>query len=478
MRIIPIILSGGAGTRLWPLSRATYPKQFLNLYSTELTLIQETCRRVKEPGFFPPIIICNAEHRFIVAEQLRQINIESPTIILEPVGRNTAPALTIAALYVKEAYGENAVMLAMPSDHIIKDSEKFLSAVRNGIGQAEKGSLVSFGIKPTHPEIAYGYINNGEIIDKERGISITAGFVEKPDLETAKEYVRSGNYSWNSGILLFSAKTYLSEIKKFKPEIIDLCIESIAKKVNDMDFIRLDEKSFAKLPSVSVDYAVMEYTKKGVTINIDCGWSDIGSWDSLWDMLDKDKNGNVVIGKANLMDTGNSYVRSDGATINMLGVDNLIVVSTKDAILVANKNMVQDLKALVEKIRKTDAELADSHTKVYRPWGYYESIDEGGRYKVKHINVKPGEKLSLQMHHHRSEHWIVVRGTAKVYLDGKEYFLSENRSFYVPMGAKHSLENPGKINLDLIEIQVGAYLGEDDIIRFEDRYNRINQLKP
>ena len=473
MQIIPVILSGGAGTRLWPLSRLSYPKQFLNLSPDGATLLQATAQRIKDAALFaPPVVICNSEHRFIIAEQLRQIGIDTPSILLEPMGRNTAPALTVAALHIQKLYGKDAVMLAIPSDHIMKDVPAFLEAVKAGLPQAQKGQLVTFGITPSHAETAYGYIARGNALDEQHGIYAIHHFAEKPDAARAKEYIDSGKYAWNSGMFLFCIKTYLAELEKHAPDMASLCAKSLADSKKDLDFIRLDEAAFAKLPSVAVDTVVMEKTQKGAVIRLDCGWSDLGAWDALWDVNAKDANGNVVVGKAHLIDSTNSYVRSDGQLIGMVGVDNLIVISTKDAVLVASKDKAQDIKALVDVIRKTDKPLVENHRRVYRPWGYYESVDEGGRHQVKHLCVKPKEKLSLQMHHHRAEHWIVVQGTAKIILDDKEFTLSENQSFYIPIGAKHSLENPGKINLDIIEVQSGSYLGEDDIVRFEDKYNR------
>ena len=476
MKIIPVILSGGAGTRLWPLSRLCYPKQFLNLSPDGTTLLQATAERIKDPKlFFPPLVICNAEHRFIIAEQLRQIGIDAPTIILEPIGRNTAPALTIAALHVQKAYGDDAVMLAIPSDHIIQAVPKFLHAVKEALAQAQKGWLMTFGIAPSHAETAYGYISEGKAIDAKHGIHAISHFAEKPNAKLAKKYVDSGTYAWNSGMFLFSTTSYLAEVKQHAPEILSLCTKSLSKSKKDLDFIRLEESAFTALASISVDNAVMEKTQKGAVIRLDCGWSDLGAWDALWGIHGKDDNGNVILGNAHVMDSSDCYVRSEGPAIGTLGVENLIIISTKDAVLVASKDRAQDIKALVDTIRKSDKSLVENHRRVYRPWGYYESIDEGGRHQVKHLCVKPKEKLSLQMHHHRAEHWIVVNGTARVTLDGKEFTLSENQSFYIPIGAKHSLENPGKINLDLIEVQSGAYLGEDDIVRFEDRYNRSDE---
>jgi len=473
MKIIPVILSGGSGTRLWPLSRLGFPKQFLPLTSGGLTLLQETAQRVKDAKLFaPPVIICNAEHRFIIAEQLRQIDIESPTIILEPIGRNTAPAITLAALYIKEHYDKDAVMLIMPSDHIMGVPTKFISAVKNALPVAKKGALMTFGIKPSHPETAYGYIHYGKVIDKKHHIHAIAKFVEKPNARLAKQYVASGKYVWNSGMFLFAASSYLEEIRALEPEMVALCKKSLAGKKHDLDFIRVEEKSFSETKSISVDNAVMERTQKGSVIEMDCGWSDLGSWDALWQTQPKDESGNVIVGKAYVIDSKDSYVRSDGASVSLVGVDDLVVVSTKDAVLVAHKDRAQDIKTLVDTIKKDNKVLVETHRRVYRPWGYYEGVDEGDRHQVKHLCVKPKQKLSVQMHHHRAEHWIVVRGMARVTLDGVESNLSENQSFYIPIGAKHSLENPGKIPLDIIEVQTGSYLGEDDIVRFEDRYNR------
>jgi len=471
MRIVPVILSGGSGTRLWPLSRAAYPKQFLRLSENPLTLIQQTAERARNPAMFtPPLIICNSEHRFIVAEQLRAIDIASPTIILEPAGRNTAPALTIAALALREIYGEDALMLAMPSDHIVTHPDTLMRAVESGREEAARGSLITFGIKPSHPETAYGYIHRGEMIGNK--ISRIAKFVEKPDTETAQSYMDSGEYVWNSGMFLFSAAAYLGEIKRLKPEIAALCAQSLAGRKTDLDFIRLAEAPFLALPSISVDYAVMEATDKGAVIEVDCGWSDLGAWDALWQIHSKDASGNAVTGAAHLLDTKNSYIRSEGAAVSTLGVENLIIISTKDAVMVAHKDRAQDVKALVEQLTRENKALVEHQHRVYRPWGNYESIDTGDRYQVKRLTVKPHEKLSVQMHHHRAEHWIVVRGTAKVMLDEQEFILAENQSLYIPIGARHSLENTGDISLEIIEVQSGRYLGEDDIVRFEDRYGR------
>ena len=473
MKIIPVILSGGAGTRLWPMSRLGYPKQFLSLTSCKLTLLQETAQRISNTTLFiPPIIICNAEHRFIIAEQLRQIGVTDSTIILEPTGRNTAPAITLAALYIKDRYGIDALMLVMPSDHTIKAPNIFIDAVKNALPIAQQGALMTFGIKPSHPETAYGYINYGKTIHKKHYIYAISSFVEKPSTKLAKQYVSSGEYVWNSGIFLFAAGNYLDELGKLEPEIVSLCEKSLSGKRHDLDFIRVDESSFSAVKSISIDNAVMEHTQKGAVIEMDPGWNDLGSWDSLWETQPKDECGNVIVGKAYVVDCNNSYIRNDGVSVSLVGVDNLVVVSTKDAVLVAHKDRVQDIKALVNIIGKDNKDLIENHRCIYRPWGYYESVDDGQRHQVKHLCIKPQQKISVQMHHHRAEHWIIVRGTARVMLDGVESSLSENQSFYIPIGVKHSLENPGKIDLDIIEVQTGSYLGEDDIVRFEDKYGR------
>lgn len=475
-KVVPVILSGGMGTRLWPMSRESYPKQFLKLADPERSLIQQTALRVGNNSLFePPVVVCNVNHRFMVAEQLQRCGITNATVLLEPCGRNTAPALAAAACYIQEQY-ENALMLVLPSDHIIRNEQAFLTATRQAAGAAQDGYLTTFGITPEYPETGYGYIQQGEAITDHENAYRVAAFKEKPDSETAAQYVNSGNYAWNSGMFMFPVEAFLNEMKAHQPRIREMSQEAVNNKVVDHDFVRLNEASFSLCPAISVDYAVMEKTQQAAVVPADCGWSDAGSWDSLWRIADKDEHENVITGTAYTVDTQNCYLRSeDGPTIATLGVDNLTVISTKDTVLVADNRRAQDIKKLVEEIKQKDSNLVTNHRRVYRPWGYYDSINEGKRHQVKRINVKPGATLSLQMHYHRAEHWVIVRGTARVFRDGEEKLLTENQSIYIPVGATHRIENPGKIDLDIIEVQSGSYLGEDDIVRFEDRYGRTEK---
>lgn len=478
-KIIPVILSGGMGTRLWPMSRKSYPKQFLNLSSNK-SLIQETVERVQSKELFEdPIVVSNIEHRFLIAEQLENCGVKSPTIILEPCGRNTAPALALAAHYIKKHH-EDALMLVLPSDHIIKDNAAFLDGVRRAQEAAEQGKLVTFGIKPEYAETGYGYIEYGNAINEEQQSYNVANFVEKPDTATAEAYVASGKFAWNSGMFLFPVEQYLNELSALQSEINTVCAKAINTRIEESDFIRLDEKTFAACPSVSVDYAVMEHTKDAATVTLDCGWSDAGSWDSLWRIADKDANGNVIKGKSYNIDSKDCYIScEDGPIVTTVGVTDLAIISTKDSVLVLNKEKAQDIKKLVDTIKQDNTALVESHRRVYRPWGFYDSIDNGTRHQVKRINVKSGAKLSLQMHYHRAEHWIIVRGTARVVCGENEQILTENQSVYIPCGVTHRIENPGKIDLDIIEVQSGTYLGEDDIVRFEDQYGRdADKSKP
>lgn len=476
-KIIPVILSGGMGTRLWPMSRESYPKQFLKLSSPDSSLIQETILRLRslEP-FESLIVVSNVEHRFLVAEQLLKAGVSSPSILLEPCGRNTAPALAVAAEYIKEKFGD-ALMLVLPSDHIIRDTNAFLAGVKRAAEIAQQGYLVTFGITPEYAETGYGYIKSGKAIDKKLGISEVAAFVEKPDLATAEQYVASKEYLWNSGMFLFPASLYLEELVSFEPKMSSLCASAVKGRLDEKDFIRLEETAFAKAPSLSIDYAVMEKTKKAAMVALDCGWNDAGSWDSLWRIGAKNKDGNVQIGTSYTVNTKNSYLScTDGPSIATIGVKDLVIISTKDSVLVASKESAQDIKQLVEHIRSENKSLIANHRRVYRPWGYYDSIDSASRHQVKRINVKPGAKLSLQMHYHRAEHWIIVRGTAKVVCGGNEKILVENESIYIPQGVTHRIENPGRIDLDIIEVQTGSYLEEDDIVRFEDKYGRNEKI--
>jgi len=473
--IIPVILCGGTGSRLWPLSRKSYPKQFLSISSDSgKSLLQNTYQRIKPlKGLKEPILICNEEHRFIVAEQMREINIKPLSILLEPFGRNTAPAVTLAALKSLE-FEEDVNLLVLSSDHIIGNEEQFLKVVNSGLEYSNKGKLVTFGVIPEEPDTGYGYIKSAEPLE-ESGIkgSRIDGFVEKPNLTTANELIKDKRYTWNSGMFLFKANIILEEVKNFSPEILNACKKSLEEKLFDLDFQRLNQDSFIKCPNISLDVAVMEKTEKGFVLPLKANWTDIGSWNAVWKISKKDKSNNFIEGSVIAKNSQNCYLRGEKRLIAALGVKDLIVIETSDAILVADKSQSQEVKNIVNCLKERGIREGQEHKRIYRPWGFYESLIEEERWQVKIINVKPGEKLSLQMHHHRSEHWIVVSGTANVEIDEKEITLHENQSSYIPIGSKHRLSNPGKIPLKLIEVQSGAYLGEDDIHRFDDDYGRI-----
>jgi len=462
--ITPVILAGGSGSRLWPLSRSLYPKQFLSLNGSH-TMLQETIARVSSEGYASPIVICNDEHRFIAAEQLKTIDSKG-LIILEPSGRNTAPAITIAA---QNEIDKDPLLLVLAADHVIENTEEFQRAIEKAALLAIEGKLVTFGIVPNSAHVGYGYIKRGD--EFGTGFAVDS-FVEKPNRSAAEEYVKSGCYYWNSGMFLFKASSYLNELKEIRPDIFDACQSSLKNSLIDLDFLRLDKSSFDKCPSISVDYAVMEKTDQSVVIPLDAGWNDIGEWSALWDVGTKDKDGNVVVGDSVMHDTSDCLVFGEERLITTLGLNNLAIIDTKDALLIAEKDRVQDVKLIVENLKKKKRIELESHREVYRPWGKYESIDKGERYQVKRITVKAGEKLSIQMHHHRAEHWVVVSGTAKVTNGDKTFVLTENESTYIPVGVIHALENPGKLPLEMIEVQSGSYFGEDDIVRFEDRYGR------
>ncbi|HTV89313.1 MAG TPA: mannose-1-phosphate guanylyltransferase/mannose-6-phosphate isomerase [Stellaceae bacterium] len=469
--IHPVILSGGSGTRLWPMSRALYPKQLLTL-TGENSLLQETALRVaRDGGFAAPLIIANEEHRFIIAEQMRAIGVAPAALLLEPVGRNTAPAATIAALRLARAEPD-ALMLVMPSDHAIGDAAGFRAAVERGAAAARAGRLATFGITPTRGETGYGYIAKGASLAESAGAFAVAGFVEKPDPAAAERYVASGDYFWNSGIFLFPAALYLDEIKRLCPAMFEACERALLGARADADFIRLDKAAFTDCPSDSIDYAVMEHTERAAVVPVAVGWSDLGSWDALWEIGDKDPSGNALVGNVVAEDTGNCYLRSEAGLIAAIGVADLVVVATDDAIMVAPRNRTQDVKRLVGRLLAEHRDEADALPTVHRPWGSYRSLHNGHRAQVKHIVVKPGAKLSLQLHHHRAEHWVVVQGTARITRGDEEMILTENESTYIPLGTPHRLENPGKIPLHVIEVQSGSYLGEDDIVRIEDTYGR------
>lgn len=460
-------MAGGSGTRLWPLSRTQFPKQFLKLGLDGYTLLQSTILRLKNLDCDDPILICNEEHRFLAAEQMREIGVNA-TIILEPVGKNTAPAIALAAILLRQKQ-ENKLMLVLAADHAISEQTAFENSIKDAIDLASQNKLVTFGIVPTHVETGYGYIEKGTPI--EHGFNIDK-FVEKPDQATAQAYLESQRFLWNSGMFMFEAEQYLEELKKYASDIFQACNLSMKNICLDLDFIRIDQIEFEKCRSESIDYAVMERTAHAVVIPLEAGWSDVGSWSALWDIKPKDHNGNVTDGDVLLHHSQNNYCYSESRLVSLLGVENLVVVETKDAVLVADKNKVQDIKKIVEQLKNDDRSEYYCHREVYRPWGKYDSIDQSSRYQVKRITVKPGQKLSIQMHYHRSEHWIVVSGTAKIHKGTESFLLTENESVYIPLGEIHALENPGKLPLELIEVQSGSYLGEDDIVRFDDLYGR------
>ena len=463
--IQPVILSGGSGTRLWPLSREAYPKQFLPL-AGELTMLQATWKRVGPIAARGPLVIANEEHRFVAAEQLQQVGAEPAAIILEPVGRNTAPAIAVAALEATRDGGD-ALLLVLPSDHVITNEAAFRSAVQAAAGAAEAGKLVTFGIVPTGPETGYGYIKAAE----GRGLRAVERFVEKPDLQTASGYVSSGQYYWNSGMFLFKASRYLQELERFHPAMLAGSRQAWQQARRDADFTRLDKDAFAAVASDSIDYAVMEKTADAVVIPLDAGWNDVGSWTALRDVSQQDGDGNAHQGDVIAIDCRNNYAYAQ-RLVALVGLDDVIVVETDDAVLVGKADRMQEVKTVVAQLKAEGRSEATWHRKVYRPWGAYDSIDNGERFQVKRITVKPGGTLSLQMHHHRAEHWIVVSGTAEVTRGDEVILLSENQSTYIPLGVTHRLRNPGKLPLELIEVQSGSYLGEDDIVRFEDTYGR------
>ncbi|MDB5793336.1 MAG: mannose-phosphate guanylyltransferase/mannose-6-phosphate isomerase [Massilia sp.] len=471
MKIYPVILSGGAGTRLWPLSRAVLPKQLLPIVADK-TMLQDTALRVAGlPGLMAPLVVCGNDHRFMVAEQLRAAGITPLGILLEPAGRNTAPAVAAAAHYLKSIDPE-AVMLVLPADHVITDTEAFRAAVQRAATQVEGGGLATFGIVPQSPETGYGYIRRGAALAGCDGCYKVERFVEKPDLATAEAFVADGGYYWNSGMFMFAADRYLAELVKFAPEIAAATEKAVVTGYRDLDFCRLDEAAFSSCPSDSIDYAVMEHTSDAVVVPADIGWSDVGSWSALWEVQEHDENGNARRGDVYLDGVKNSLVRAESRIVAVVGVEDIVVVETQDAVLVAHKSAVQRVKQVVEHLKSKERTEHLHHTRVYRPWGHYEGIDAGDRFQVKRITVKPGEKLSLQMHHHRAEHWVVVSGTARVTCGDTISLLSENESTYIPIGMNHRLENPGKLPLHIIEVQSGSYLGEDDIVRFEDIYKR------
>jgi mannose-1-phosphate guanylyltransferase/mannose-6-phosphate isomerase len=474
-KITPLILSGGVGTRLWPLSRALRPKQLLPLASDK-SMLQETVLRTAGAGFGPPLIICNEDHRFMIAEQLRELGVTPKAIVLEPQGRNTAPAVAAGALYLEEKAGaRDGLILVMPSDHVIRDVAGFRRMIETAADAAASGALVTFGIKPTHAETGYGYVRRGPARADLPGCFQMAAFVEKPDAATAAAYAAGNEYFWNSGMFLFATATFLAELERLKPDVLSACRQAVASSVADLDFVRLDRDAFATAENISIDYAVMEGTDRGVIVPVDIGWSDVGSWSALWAISDQDTDGNVILGDVLTLDTRRSYIRADSRLVAAVGIEDLVVVSTDDVILVARMDRDQDVKRLVDALKTAGRTEAQVPRQVFRPWGWFKNLHEGNRFQVKEIVVNPGEKLSAQMHHHRAEHWIVVSGTAKVTRDDDSFYIVENQSIYIPHTTRHALENPGKIPLKMIEVQSGPYLGEDDIVRFQDRYGRATQ---
>ncbi len=470
MKIFPVILSGGSGTRLWPVSRTAYPKQ-LQVLHRDKTLLQQTVLRLKEAeAVLPPIVICNTEQRFLVAEQVHAVGLEPESIILEPVARSTAPAIAVAALSAKQP--EETVLVVMPADHYIANTNAFQQAIQKAARLAMSGKLMTLGIKPTSAHTGFGYIEQGAPLSEDADAYTVTQFKEKPDAETAAAYVKAGRYHWNSGIFIFRADQYLAEVARLQPAMLEACKEAFTKSQTDLDFLRLDDEAFARSPNISVDYAIMEHAQNVGVLPVSFDWSDIGGWPALWQIGEKDENGNVILGDVVTKNTTNSYIRSDNRLVSVIGLEDIVVVDTPDALLVASKKQVDDVKDIVATIKHDKRTEGDMHARVWRPWGYYEQIDAGTRFQVKQIMVKPGGKLSLQKHHHRAEHWVVVSGTAKVQCGEEIKLLGPNESVYIPLGEKHRLENPGLMPLFLIEVQSGDYLGEDDIVRFEDIYKR------
>lgn len=470
MTVVPVILSGGTGSRLWPLSREGYPKQFWPLVGAR-TMLQETASRAAGPGFAPPVVVCNEAHRFLVAEQLREARVENPRILLEPVGRNSAPAIAAAALLLRQTDPE-AVLWLLAADHAIADLPALRAALDSAVAAARAGRIVTFGMRPASAETGYGYIETGAELPDLPGVHAVAGFIEKPDAATAETFVEGGRHLWNSGMFVATAATLLSELSRHAPGVVETVERALAAAKHDLDFVRLGEAEFAVAPDISIDYAVMEKTERAAVVPASIGWSDIGSWAALWDAAEKDAAGNATTGPVELLDAEGCYVRSEGILTAAVGLRDTVVVTTEDAVLVMPRARAQDVKALVERMRAAGRPEAKGHRRVYRPWGHYEGLIQGERFQVKKIQVRPGQKLSLQKHFHRAEHWVVVNGTAIVERDNESILLRENESVYLPLGCVHRLVNPGMIPLNLIEVQSGAYLGEDDIVRIEDTYGR------
>ncbi|MFS2127711.1 mannose-1-phosphate guanylyltransferase/mannose-6-phosphate isomerase [Pseudomonas sp. Pseusp97] len=471
--MIPVILSGGSGSRLWPLSRKQYPKQFLAL-TGDHTLFQQTLERLVFEGMEPPVVVSNQEHRFIVQEQLEALNLKTQSILLEPFGRNTAPAVAIAAMKLL-AEGRDELLLVLPADHVIDDQRAFQRALALATNAAEKGEMVLFGIPANRPETGYGYIKAGDERGLPDGVIRVERFIEKPDEARAQQFVEDGGYFWNSGMFLFRASRFLEELKKHDADIYDTCLLALERSQHDGDLINIDAATFECCPDNSIDYAVMEKTRRACVVPLAAGWNDVGSWSSIWEVHDKDADGNVTMGDVTVHDSHNCLVHGNGKLVSVIGLEDIVVVETKDAMMIAHKDRVQDVKKVVNQLDAAGRTETQNHCQVYRPWGSYDSVDMGGRFQVKHITVKPGARLSLQMHHHRAEHWIVVSGTAQVTCDDKTFLLTENQSTYIPIASVHRLANPGKIPLEIIEVQSGSYLGEDDIERLEDVYGRTTE---
>ncbi|MBD9675826.1 mannose-1-phosphate guanylyltransferase/mannose-6-phosphate isomerase [Pseudomonas sp. PDM18] len=471
--MIPVILSGGSGSRLWPLSRKQYPKQFLAL-TGDHTLFQQTLERLVFEGMEPPVVVSNQEHRFIVQEQLEALDLKTQSILLEPFGRNTAPAVAIAAMKLMSE-GRDELLLILPADHVIEDQRAFQRALALATNAAEKGEMVLFGVPADRPETGYGYIKSGDERGLPDGVIRVERFIEKPDEARARQFVEEGGYFWNSGMFLFRASRFLEELKKHDADIYDTCLLALERSQHDGDLINIDAATFECCPDNSIDYAVMEKTRRACVVPLAAGWNDVGSWSSIWEVHDKDADGNVTMGDVVVHDSHNCLVHGNGKLVSVVGLEDIVVVETKDAMMIAHKDRVQDVKKVVNQLDAAGRSETQNHCQVYRPWGSYDSVDMGGRFQVKHITVKPGARLSLQMHHHRAEHWIVVSGTAQVTCDDNTFLLTENQSTYIPIASVHRLANPGKIPLEIIEVQSGSYLGEDDIERLEDVYGRTTE---
>lgn len=472
--ILPVIMAGGTGSRLWPMSRELYPKQYLRFESTN-SMLQETISRLEGLEISPPMLICNEQHRFLAAEQLRQIGQLSNNIILEPVGRNTAPAIALAALSAINSTEDDPLLLILAADHVIEDIPSFHKAIDTAVAYANEGKLVTFGIVATSPETGYGYIQRGDIQGQEA--YTVKRFVEKPDQETAQSYIDSGEYYWNSGMFLFRAKRYIEELKKYRPDILECCVKAIqySNKDSVADFIRVCEKQFSACPEESIDYAVMEKTNDGVVIPLNAGWNDVGSWSALWEVSQRDSNNNALTGDIYTHGSNNCYINTDDTFVAAVGVDNLVIINTKDAVLIIDKSKVQDVKKVVDYLKKNRRREYKLHRESYRPWGRHDKIVNTDKYHINRVTVKPGGKFSLQKHLHRAEHWIVLSGTAEVTLNDSVFLLTENQSTFIPAGSTHMLENPGKIPLEILEIESGSYLGEDDIIRLKDHYGYVRK---